>query len=105
MTNRSSWSREFFSEELCPSCKAAGAEQVLKELIINDEPGLSAIIVRCVKCGYCSTRASAIGLKARMELLRVKRRMRERIALHMLIGAVLALAAIGAVTALAASLH
>jgi hypothetical protein len=93
MTAHASWSREFFTEEFCPTCKAAGSEQTLKELIIN-EPGLSALIVRCVRCGYCCTRASAIGLRARAELLKAKRSARTRATTLMLIGALGALFAI-----------
>jgi hypothetical protein len=102
MTAHASWSREFFTEERCPTCKAAGSEQVLKELIIN-EPGLSAIIVRCPRDGYVCTRASAIGLRARTELLKARRSARTRATTFMLIGAFLTLAMIGiAATAFAA---
>ncbi len=94
MTAHASWSREFFTEEFCPTCKAAGSEQFLKEFIIN-EPGLSAIIVRCVRCGYCCTRASAIGLRARAELLKAKRSAHTRATTLMLIGAFFTLAMIG----------
>jgi hypothetical protein len=101
MTAHASWSREFFTEERCPTCTAAGSEQFLKELIVN-EPGLSAIIVRC-RCGYVCTRASAIGLRARTELLKARRSARTRATTFMLIGAFLTLAMIGiAATAFAA---
>lgn len=102
MSIHASWSREFFTEERCPTCKAAGSDQFLKEIIIN-EPGLSCLIVRCIRCGYCCTRASAIGLPARAELLKAKRSARTRATTYMLIGAFLALGMIGiAVTAFAA---
>lgn len=102
MTAPTSWSRDFWTDEFCPTCKAAGAEQHLKELIIN-EPGLSAIIVRCVRCGYCCTRASAIGLRARAELLKARRSARARATTLLLIGAFSVLFGIGiAASALAA---
>lgn len=94
MTAHASWSREFFTEECCPTCTAAGSQQMLKEIIIN-EPGLSAIIVRCPRCGYCSTRAHAIGLRARAELLKARQSARTRATTLLLIGAFSALLAIG----------
>lgn len=94
MINHTSWSREFFTDEFCPTCKAAGYEQTLKEIIIN-EPGLSAIIVRCVRCGYCCTRAHAVGLRARAELLKARQSARTRATTLLLIGAFSALLAIG----------
>jgi hypothetical protein len=99
MTAHASWSRDFPTRERCPACTS---DAPLRELIIN-EPGLSAIIVRCERCGYCCTRASAIGLPARAELLKAKRSARTRATTFMLIGAFLTLAMIGiAATAFAA---
>ncbi len=95
-------SREFFSTELCKTCSAQGHEQQLKELLINDGP-LSAFLVRCIRCGFCETRAAAVGVRMRAELLKTRKRASTRAWTFMAIGALLAFSAIAlAATALAA---
>lgn len=95
-------SKEFWSQELCTACTAQGREEHLKELLINDGP-CSAFIVRCVRCGFCATRAAAVGVKMRAELLKARKRAGTRAWTLMAIGALLAFGAVAlAATALAA---
>ena len=95
------WSHESFMPELCRTCMAAGREERLKEIVIH-EPGLSAVIARCIRCGFTETRASAIGLKARAELLKARRHAKWRTASLVAIGALFALGMVVTAVALAA---